>query len=528
MKDVPILVRLHTANFPFLDAREDGADLRFVWADDKTPLKFHVESYDATNELAAVWVRVPEIDAKSASQFIWLYFGNTKAQPAADAAGTFDSATGLVLHFSERTGPPLDLSSFAHPVASAGAVQRIADGFIAAGMHFGPEARLEIDDARGMQSGDAGVSVSGWVRVAKSPERGVIVAWPGDGSGLSLGLDSGRLTAKLGGARVQAREVLSVGAWHAFALTAGDKLTLYVDGSPQGRADAGPVSLAPPFVIGGGGFEGDLDEMSVAAVARPTPWVEAVYAAQAGSGNMVSIGEPEQRGAGGRTYLAILLSAVTTDGWVVIGVLVAMLVLSVGVMVNKAWMLLVAEAANQRFLADFQGQPDSMLDPAARPPGTGNYGHAPLCRLWQLALRELKDRLDRYERRGRPKVLSPQSLSAIKAALDAGLVRESGRLNAQMVLLTIAISGGPFLGLLGTVTGVMITFAAIAAAGDVNVNSIAPGIAAALVATVAGLAVAIPSLFGYNYLASRVRRMTSEMEVFADELVTRLAEAYSD
>jgi biopolymer transport protein ExbB len=97
-----------------------------------------------------------------------------------------------------------------------------------------------------------------------------------------------------------------------------------------------------------------------------------------------------------------------------------------------------------------------------------------------------------------------------------------------MVLLTIAISGGPFLGLLGTVTGVMITFAAIAAAGDVNVNAIAPGIAAALVATVAGLAVAIPSLFGYNYLASRIRAMTGQMVVFCDELVTRLAETYSD
>ena len=64
--------------------------------------------------------------------------------------------------------------------------------------------------------------------------------------------------------------------------------------------------------------------------------------------------------------------------------------------------------------------------------------------------------------------------------MDADSVREGYRLNSQMVLLTIAISGGPFLGLLGTVVGVMITFASIAAAGDVNVNAIAPGIAAAL------------------------------------------------
>ena len=95
-----------------------------------------------------------------------------------------------------------------------------------------------------------------------------------------------------------------------------------------------------------------------------------------------------------------------------------------------------------------------------------------------------------------------------------------------MVMLTIAISGGPFLGLLGTVVGVMITFAAIAAAGDVNVNAIAPGIAAALLATVDGLAVAIPALFGYNYLASRIKNISADMQIFVDEFVTRLAETY--
>ena len=123
--------------------------------------------------------------------------------------------------------------------------------------------------------------------------------------------------------------------------------------------------------------------------------------------------------------------------------------------------------------------------------------------------------------------MSPQSLNAIKASLDAGMVREAALLNAKMVLLTLAISGGPFLGLLGTVVGVMITFAAIAASGDVNVNAIAPGIAAALVATVAGLGVAIPALFGYNYLISKIKDLTSDIQIFVDELVTRMAEVYS-
>jgi biopolymer transport protein ExbB len=96
------------------------------------------------------------------------------------------------------------------------------------------------------------------------------------------------------------------------------------------------------------------------------------------------------------------------------------------------------------------------------------------------------------------------------------------------VLLTISISGGPFLGLLGTVVGVMITFAAIAAAGDVNVNAIAPGIAAALVATVAGLAVAIPALFAYNWFAIQIKNISSDLAVFCDEFLTRSAELHND
>jgi biopolymer transport protein ExbB len=123
--------------------------------------------------------------------------------------------------------------------------------------------------------------------------------------------------------------------------------------------------------------------------------------------------------------------------------------------------------------------------------------------------------------------LSVQTLGAIQSSINGGLVRENHKLNSQMVLLTISISGGPFLGLLGTVVGVMITFAAIAAAGDVNVNAIAPGIAAALLATVAGLGVAIPALFGYNYLATRIKKVNADMQVFVEEFMAKTAERYS-
>jgi biopolymer transport protein ExbB len=124
--------------------------------------------------------------------------------------------------------------------------------------------------------------------------------------------------------------------------------------------------------------------------------------------------------------------------------------------------------------------------------------------------------------------LTDSAVNSIRATLDALMLRVNQRLNSGIVLLTIAISGGPFLGLLGTVVGVMITFAAIAAAGDVNVNAIAPGIAAALVATVAGLAVAIPALFAYNWFAIKIKNISSDLAVFADEFLTRSAELHND
>ena len=80
--------------------------------------------------------------------------------------------------------------------------------------------------------------------------------------------------------------------------------------------------------------------------------------------------------------------------------------------------------------------------------------------IYHTGVEEIRHRM---ARRGRQACSPPQSIQAIRASLDAVMVRETQKLNKLMVFLTIAISGGPFLGLLGTVVGVMITFAAIAA-----------------------------------------------------------------
>jgi biopolymer transport protein ExbB len=248
-------------------------------------------------------------------------------------------------------------------------------------------------------------------------------------------------------------------------------------------------------------------------------------------------GQPEggaEEGAG-PSNLKILLSALTVDGWVVVGILAVMFVISVAVMVTKTVLVNQISSANERFMAQFQRLLEALKaapvagDDVAGGESAAAQPHAAssLYRLYAAGVTELQQRLAAYAAAGREPVLSAQSIDTIRSAINARLVRELQRLNARMVLLTIAIAGGPFLGLLGTVVGVMITFAAIAAAGDVNVNAIAPGIAAALIATVAGLAVAIPALFAYNYLTSRIKDITSDMQVFIDEFIARVAEQYS-
>jgi biopolymer transport protein ExbB len=197
-----------------------------------------------------------------------------------------------------------------------------------------------------------------------------------------------------------------------------------------------------------------------------------------------------------------------------------MFVLALWVMVTKTALLLRTDRGNKGFIHGFRESADVLVVE-----GAAAHPQSSLARLYDAGLHQLKKRSVGQEG---AKALSGASIDAVKAAVDADLVRETHKLNALMVLLTIAISGGPFLGLLGTVVGVMITFAAIAAAGDVNVNAIAPGIAAALLATVAGLGVAIPALFGYNYLASKIKNITSDMQIFVDEFVTRVAESYGE
>ena len=123
-------------------------------------------------------------------------------------------------------------------------------------------------------------------------------------------------------------------------------------------------------------------------------------------------------------------------------------------------------------------------------------------------------------------LISPAQMRAVESAMERAVGECSLRLESQMILLASAVSGAPFLGLLGTVWGVMDTFGDVAEAGSANLTAMAPGVSAALITTVTGLLVAIPAMFGYNFLVTTIRAMIVELDNFGAELASAFEHKY--
>ncbi len=119
--------------------------------------------------------------------------------------------------------------------------------------------------------------------------------------------------------------------------------------------------------------------------------------------------------------------------------------------------------------------------------------------------------------------LTPTQLEALKMVLGKEVSAERDLLGHYVPWLATIGSVSPLLGLLGTVLGVMDAFIGIASRGSGNISAVAPGVAEALVTTVAGLAAAIPAVIAYNLYVNRVRLFAGELEGFANELIGTMA-----
>jgi biopolymer transport protein ExbB len=556
--NVPVLVRLSLANFEFFnDTKPDGGDLRFIAGDDKTALNYHIERYDPLAQMAFVWVQMPRLAGGAAGEKIYLYYGNKEAAPASNPGATYDANQALVYHFGPAAGTPQDSTAYkADPAAFQAGVTPAA--LIGSGAQFAGNTVITVPAAGALLHDPAkGYTISTWLRFAAATQGRSYLAALEDGNGsIVLGLDGARVFAETasGGQTAsvtQSGDGITAEEWHHVALTLGaGKLTLYVDGAEAGNQSAQVAEVGGSLTVGGSArganyFTGDLDELQVSNTARPAEWLQAAARSQGMVAPLLAYGGDSAKEAeGGEGYFATTLRSVTFDGWIIIGILTIMFFWSVWIMIFKSIYLGRVAKGNGHFLDEFHKLRD---DPSAVERRFGaktdkkgdsafeksdeehaEFGASTLYRLYHHGMREVLTRIEgKSAGAARAQVLTPTAIESIRATMDASQTRMTQRLQNQMVLLTIAIAGGPFLGLLGTVVGVMITFAAIAVSGDVNVNAIAPGTAAALVATVFGLGVAIPCLFGYNWLNSRIKEIVADMRVFSDEFVARIAEQYS-
>lgn len=144
---VPLLIRLHSGNFQFDGLADNGADIRFVAADDKTPLNYHVEQYDPVLGVALIWVDIPKMPA-GAAESIWMYYGNKKAPDGSKPAETFDADYTLVYHFNGAAGaPPKDLTAYGNHAQNA-SFKTVEDGIVGKGARFDGSGSLTCRRAR--------------------------------------------------------------------------------------------------------------------------------------------------------------------------------------------------------------------------------------------------------------------------------------------------------------------------------------------------------------------------------------------
>ena len=244
---------------------------------------------------------------------------------------------------------------------------------------------------------------------------------------------------------------------------------------------------------------------------------------------MVLLFAPEFLAAGG---LLFAFQETSISGLVIIAALFIASIFSWSVMITKFRMIRFARKQTDRFSAIFKKnrQPLHVYETGLLFEGSPTYA------VYRAGCEELA-----YQMLGSGEVddtftarvevadrISPAQMRSVTAAMERAVGESGLRMESQMIILATAVSGSPFLGLLGTVWGVMDTFSGVAMAGTPNLAAMAPGVSGALLTTVVGLLVAIPAMFGYNFLVTSLRAMIVQTDNFAAQLSSDFEHRFVD
>ncbi|SDA78761.1 MULTISPECIES: DUF2341 domain-containing protein [unclassified Janthinobacterium] len=528
---IPVLLRLHSGNFNFEGVSDNGADLRFVAGDDKTVLNHQIEQFNPLLGIALIWVDVPALTAGTPQQ-LWMYYGNPKAPASGNGQRTFDPDYSLVYHFAEPGVPSRDSTAYGNHAQTA--VPALDGAVIGAGARLGTAPlTLPASPSLALAAG-APFTFSAWVRPDSLGAQQILYARRDGASELLVGVDQGVPFVQVNGQRSKPGQPIQAGQWSHLALKADNtNVALYVGGRPAVSLATALPAFATAAAVGAdvnasaglANFTGAIDELRLSRTARPDALLLADAVSQGSESRLAVFGADEQQA--GKSHFGFIIAAMPLDAWIVVGVLGLMMVLSWIIMIGKGRSYGAISRANAQFMQSFHEAAGAPLDHLARNGklSTAVKTDSSLWRLYDVAIDEMRRRHDRgYDLNA----VSNATIGAIRAAMDGVMVRESERMSKRMIWLSTTIEGAPYVGLFGTVIGIMLVFVVAAMAGAVDINSVAPGMAAALLCTAAGLGVAIPALFGYNWLSSRSDAIVADMAVFVDEFATRLAEEQGD
>ncbi len=193
--------------------------------------------------------------------------------------------------------------------------------------------------------------------------------------------------------------------------------------------------------------------------------------------------------------------------------------------ITKTRQLWRARAKGRQFFEAYRATPDP-LEIFRR---GEEFDGAPANNVYYIAAEELDYQLTKNPLtiKGQARI-SVASFDTVRVGLERAVSAQGLELEHGMIVLSTAVAGGPFIGLLGTVWGVMETFSGVARANQASLAAMAPGVAGALIATVIGLLVAIPAMFAYNFMVTSIRAITQELDNFAAEYATHIEHQYVD
>ena len=213
-----------------------------------------------------------------------------------------------------------------------------------------------------------------------------------------------------------------------------------------------------------------------------------------------------------------MLSMIFGSGLVVQSVLIILILLSIwswAITIAKMIQFKRVERKSNEFSQIFwETRNLARIDDSSR-----RLSESPLARVFVSGYRELMSLLQEEKTPGARATDSANDLGIVEMALRRAELEESHRLEKGITFLASVASSAPFIGLFGTVWGIMNAFHGLSHAKSTTIQAVAPGISEALVATAVGLAAAIPAAIAFNYFTSSLKRVRQGMDSFADEFL---------